>query len=41
MFGEGIVLGVEIDGRDEIVNIFFDNGANKKLLASLAKLEIL
>lgn len=41
MFGEGIVLGVEMDGKDEIVNIFFDNGTSKKLIASFAKLEII
>jgi DNA helicase-2/ATP-dependent DNA helicase PcrA len=40
-YGEGMVLKTEIDDGEEIVDVFFEEGGLKKLVASLARLEIL
>ncbi|MBN2045980.1 MAG: UvrD-helicase domain-containing protein [Anaerolineales bacterium] len=41
VYGEGMVLKTEMDGGDEIVDVFFEEVGLKKLVASFAKLEIL
>lgn len=40
-WGEGLVLNSKIDDGDEIVDIFFDDVGLKRLVAAIAKLEIL
>jgi DNA helicase-2/ATP-dependent DNA helicase PcrA len=40
-WGEGLVLNSKIDAGDEIVDIFFDDVGLKRLVAAIAKLEIL
>ncbi len=39
-WGEGMVLNSRVQDRDEIVDIFFENLGMKKVVASLANLEI-
>lgn len=39
-WGEGMVLNSRVQDRDEIVDIFFENMGMKKVVASLANLEI-
>ncbi|MEJ2758882.1 MAG: 3'-5' exonuclease, partial [Anaerolineales bacterium] len=39
-YGQGMVLKTEMDDGEEIVDVFFENGGLKKLVASLAKLEV-
>jgi DNA helicase-2/ATP-dependent DNA helicase PcrA len=39
-FGEGLVLGSELQNGDEIVDVFFKDIGQKKLAASFARLEI-
>ena len=41
IYGEGMVLKTEIDDGEEIVDVFFNKVKLKKLVASLAKLEII
>ena len=38
-FGEGTVLSCEQMGSDALIEVEFDNGNTKKLMASFAKLE--
>ncbi len=40
-YGPGMVLKTEMDDREEIVDVFFEDVGLKKLVASLARLEIL
>ena len=40
-WGEGMVLNSKIDGADEIVDIFFESVGAKKLIAGLAKLDVI
>jgi DNA helicase-2/ATP-dependent DNA helicase PcrA len=40
-YGQGMVLKTEVDDGEEIVDVFFDGIGLKKLVASLAKLEII
>ena len=40
-FGEGTVLAVNGGGASGIVEIAFDNGANKKFAAAFAPIEVL
>ena len=40
-YGDGMVLNTEIDDGDEIVDVFFEGVGKKRLVASLARLEIL
>jgi DNA helicase-2/ATP-dependent DNA helicase PcrA len=40
-FGEGIIIDSRVSGGDEEVNIAFDDVGLKRLVASLANLEIL
>ncbi|MBE9523652.1 MAG: UvrD-helicase domain-containing protein [Chloroflexi bacterium] len=40
-WGEGLVLNSKIDDGDEIVDIFFDDVGLKRLVAAIAKLEII
>jgi DNA helicase-2/ATP-dependent DNA helicase PcrA len=39
-WGEGMVLNSRLQDQDEIVDIFFENLGLKKVVASLANLEI-
>ena len=39
-YGTGMVLKTEIDDGEEIVDVFFEDVGLKKLVASLAKLEV-
>jgi DNA helicase-2/ATP-dependent DNA helicase PcrA len=41
VYGQGMVLNSEIDDGEEIVDVFFEGVGLKKMVASLAKLEIL
>jgi DNA helicase-2/ATP-dependent DNA helicase PcrA len=40
VWGDGLVLNSKIDGDDEIVDVFFESVGLKRLVASIAKLEI-
>jgi len=40
VWGEGLVLNSRLDGDDEIVDIFFDSVGLKRVIASMAKLEV-
>ncbi len=40
VWGEGMVLKTEIDGDDEIIDVFFMNAGMKRVAASIARLEI-
>jgi DNA helicase-2/ATP-dependent DNA helicase PcrA len=40
VWGEGLVLTSKMDGEDEVVDIFFDSVGLKRVIASMAKLEI-
>ena len=40
-YGEGWVFKSTMDGRDEVVDVSFDSGVTKKLLASLANLTVI
>jgi DNA helicase-2/ATP-dependent DNA helicase PcrA len=40
LWGEGLVLNSRQDGDDEILDIFFDSVGLKRVIASLAKLEV-
>ncbi len=39
-FGEGLVLNTRMDGEDEILDVFFEDVGMKRVIASLAKLQI-
>ncbi|MEA3376686.1 MAG: UvrD-helicase domain-containing protein [Chloroflexota bacterium] len=39
-FGEGIVLGSRVQGDDEIVTVNFEEGGEKRLMASFAPMEV-
>jgi len=39
-FGEGLVLNARMDGEDEIVDVFFEDVGLKRVMASLAKLQL-
>jgi len=41
VWGEGLVLSSKLDGEDEILDIFFDSVGLKRVIAAMAKLEIL
>jgi DNA helicase-2/ATP-dependent DNA helicase PcrA len=40
-WGEGMVLGSKIEDGDEIVDVFFESVGGKKLIAGLAKLDVI
>jgi DNA helicase-2/ATP-dependent DNA helicase PcrA len=40
-FGEGVVLETRVDDQDEEVTVVFESGETKRLVASLAQLEVL
>jgi DNA helicase-2/ATP-dependent DNA helicase PcrA len=40
VWGEGLVLTSKLDGEDEVVDIFFDSVGLKRVIASMAKLEV-
>jgi DNA helicase-2/ATP-dependent DNA helicase PcrA len=40
-WGEGLVVDVRVQDNEERLDVFFDSVGFKRLLASLAKLEIL
>ena len=39
-YGQGLVLNAKIEDGEEIVDVFFDGVGLKKLVAALAKLEL-
>jgi len=40
VWGEGLVLTSRLDGDDEVVDVFFDSVGLKRVIASMAKLEV-
>ncbi len=40
VWGEGLVLTSRLDGGDEVVDVFFDSVGLKRVIASMAKLEV-
>ena len=40
LWGEGLVLSSKIEDDDEIVDVFFESVGLKRIVASIAKLEI-
>jgi DNA helicase-2/ATP-dependent DNA helicase PcrA len=40
VWGEGLVLTSKLDGEDEVIDVFFDSVGLKRVIASMAKLEI-